>query len=146
VAVVDARASLLPLLISVCTGDALDDLHWVADNQLTWYLCTNWFSFTASAGTTYRLAVDSQDDTGQFVFALVDLPALEFTATGLDAQGRFQSLVRGMTTNLFVIQVSSDLLRWTPVATNALVDGQFLFQDADPLRVKRRFYQAVESP
>jgi len=76
---------------------------------------------------------------------LVNLPALEFTANRVD-QGGFHSLVQGTTTKPFVIQVSSDLLHWTPLATNMLANGQFLFQDPDSVGVKHRFYRAVEEP
>jgi len=146
VAVVELSAPPFPLIMAAYTGESVDSLDRVAQNLVEGSSYTNRFGFTVSAGTTYRLAVDSLDDTGQFAFTLVDLPALEFTAPVLDAQGRFESLIQGTTTKPFVIQVSSDLLRWTPVATNLLANGQFRFQDLDSVGVKHRFYRAVEEP
>jgi hypothetical protein len=146
VAVVDVSPPPFPLIMAAYANESMDGLRLVAQNYSGGYSYTNRFSFTVSAGTTYRLAVDSVDDTMKFDFTLVDLPALEFTAPRLDAQGRFQSLVQGTTTKSFAIQASSDLLRWTPVATNVLVNGQFLFQDPDSPPMKQRFYRAVEEP
>jgi ELWxxDGT repeat protein len=48
-------------------------------------------------------------------------------------------------TGIYMIEASTDLDRWIPVATNRPMDGQVLIQDA-PASSPQRFYRAVKSP
>ena len=43
----------------------------------------------------------------------------------------------------FTSRYSSDLLHWTPVCTNQVVNGVIDFIDPEALKVNGRFYRAV---
>ena len=50
------------------------------------------------------------------------------------------------TTGDYVIQASSDLQNWTPIATNRAVDGSVTFTDPAAAQLPRRIYRAVAVP
>jgi hypothetical protein len=44
------------------------------------------------------------------------------------------------------LEISSDLLHWTPVCTNAVTDGAIHYVDPDAPDVSTRFYRALPEP
>src|SRR5687767_4552759 len=46
----------------------------------------------------------------------------------------------------YVVEASTNLVRWTPLATNAAPNGPFNFIDADSVLYPRRFYRIDFAP
>jgi hypothetical protein len=145
-ALLDTTGSAVPVALAVYTGEVLNGLEPIASNLLGYYYHTNRVSFQAVAGTTYHIAADSIGQAGEVVFSLVEEPLLRVASAGFDTQGRFQVNIGGVTQNPFVLEASTNLVRWVPLLTNVLVDQSFLFIDPDSKLLNRRFYHAVELP
>jgi alpha-tubulin suppressor-like RCC1 family protein len=63
-------------------------------------------------------------------------PALGFT------NGAFAFRVQGPQGLLVIIEASTDLISWLPLQTNALINGQIIFNDAQANSFPKRFYRA----
>ena len=65
---------------------------------------------------------------------------------GLGVQGnRFNLPISWATTESVVVQTSSNLLNWTSVATNTLVNGTNIFSDAVWTNYPKRFYRVLDN-
>jgi hypothetical protein len=60
--------------------------------------------------------------------------------------GRFKLSFFGPTDRRYLIERSSDLVDWTPVATHTNAIGTFDIVDAEAVGAPHRFYRAVEAP
>ncbi len=65
---------------------------------------------------------------------------------GQGAGSQVQLLLYGTTGQQQVVQVSSNLLDWTSLATNALATNLFQYLDPTPLSSPQRFYRAMTLP
>jgi len=62
----------------------------------------------------------------------------------LTGNGQFQFQLSGPGGNEYVIQASSNLTSWIPIATNVIpADGVMTFTDPDATNYSQRFYRAV---
>ena len=70
-------------------------------------------------------------------------PQILASGPGFGVQGnRFQFTISWATNTSVVVLASTDLLNWTPVITNALVNGTSAFMDSTWTNYPRRFYRA----
>jgi hypothetical protein len=75
----------------------------------------------------------------------VNLPQLRLGSPLWLTGGKFTFLVSGNAPQGFVIQSSTNLLNWAPLATNYLVAGQFWYTNS-PASSPRKFYRATALP
>jgi hypothetical protein len=69
-------------------------------------------------------------------------PQILASGPGFGVQGnRFQFTISWATNTSVVVLASTNLLNWTPVITNALVNGTNAFADATWTNYPRRFYR-----
>src|SRR6185436_10741151 len=62
----------------------------------------------------------------------------------LKPDSRFEfDVVTSFTTNQNIIEVSSNLLNWTPISTNVPMSNSFTFAEPSPATNAPRFYRAV---
>ena len=59
---------------------------------------------------------------------------------------QFQLSIQGVSGQTIVLQISSDLQTWLPVATNTLPTGLWIYTNAVPPGSSQRFYRAVVGP
>lgn len=59
---------------------------------------------------------------------------------------RFRFTVTGSAPAGFVIQSSTNLMNWTPLATNTLTGGKFDFTNSNLTNLTRRFYRTISPP
>lgn len=71
---------------------------------------------------------------------------LALSLIGQGANSQLQLLLHGTTGQRQVIQVSSDLFSWTPVATNNSGTNLFQFIESNPRQSPQRFYRAAVVP
>ena len=80
-------------------------------------------------------------------FSLFVLPPppvrLALAVVDVSTDGPVELLLTGTSGQRQVIQVSSDLVNWTPVATNSSGTNLYQFVDNHPRQFDRRFYRAV---
>jgi hypothetical protein len=74
------------------------------------------------------------------------LPHLELSAPRWLTSGSFTFRVSGVAPAGFVVQASSNLATWTPLSTNALVNGQFDYTNQGAASFSFRMYRAVTPP
>jgi len=74
---------------------------------------------------------------------LSSLPvAVELSDPQFNSQGQFQATLSGPVGTPLVVEGSTDLLTWTPIATNAMAASSVLFTDTNSV-VQYLFYRAV---
>ena len=61
----------------------------------------------------------------------------------LNPGGPFDFLLKGEPGGTYQIEVSTNLLNWTPISTNTLNTGTLMFHDPRTPVVKQRFYRAL---
>lgn len=62
------------------------------------------------------------------------------------ANGTFQFRINGAVGQQFIIEASTNLVNWTPVATNTLTGTTFDYSDPNSASLKSRFYRSRLSP
>jgi hypothetical protein len=79
--------------------------------------------------------------------ALTVLPAppvhLSITLVDQGTNSQAQLLVSGTAGQRQVIEVSSDLLNWVPLATNSSGTNLFQFVEGSARKIRQRFYRAA---
>jgi hypothetical protein len=65
------------------------------------------------------------------------------TASFLLTNGSFQLQLDGTAGSNYVIQASSDLVHWSPLATNTASNGFLYFSDTNTGAISTRFYRGV---
>ena len=68
------------------------------------------------------------------------------TQWGRTAQGLFRLQLSGGTHPVYVIQASTNLVEWRPVATNRWSQGEVEFLDLASPAFRQRFYRALPAP
>ena len=93
-----------------------------------------------ATGTNYLLgypkaaaAIILDSQSPRAATGIVPGPAFNLTATGLDGAW-------------FHVEYSTDLLNWTPICTNQVVNGSMDFVDPDAATNPARFYRTVPEP
>jgi hypothetical protein len=76
----------------------------------------------------------------------VSLLELRLDSSQRLATGAFSFRISGVAPQGFVIQGSTNLLDWIPLATNSLAGGEFYFTNGSAFDLSNRFYRAVTPP
>ncbi len=102
-------------------------------------------SFDAVAGTTYQISVDGDyGDTGEFTLRLaMPPPVIRLSALSF-GDDRFLYRLNGPQGLGVIIETSTNLVDWTPLATTTLTNATVDLEDADPHPA--RFYRARALP
>jgi IgA Peptidase M64 len=108
---------------------------------------TNWVSAVVRDHTSL-VRYDPTNLLGQTVrWAVnVSLPQLRLDSPLWLTGGRFVFRVAGYAPQGVVVQSSTNLSTWVPLATNSLVGGQFWYTNPATGSFPRRFYRAVTPP
>lgn len=64
----------------------------------------------------------------------------------ISGRHRFQAKLEGIPGKTHVVEISSDLKAWKPVATNLLSSTTWLYEDPEPATKASRFYRAFALP
>ena len=141
---VDTIGSNFDTLLAVYTGTALTNLTPLAANDDGAGINFNSrLTFAATAGVTYRIAVDGYNGASGGVVLNIT-PGLSIAGLTRTSLGELRFLTSGPGTSNVVIQGSLDLRVWTPLATNPVPEGGFFpFADPTATNALRRFYRAV---
>jgi hypothetical protein len=99
----------------------------------------HWFLASISGGgrTRYLYAPEPVE------FINLQPPVLDIVAVGAN---QFQIGVNGQTGQTVVIQRSTDLSAWLPLATNTLASNRWTYTDTSTGNAGHRFYRAVLGP
>jgi autotransporter-associated beta strand protein len=84
--------------------------------------------------------VNSVVDAAQFAI----LPAFYFNSSLGFSNGMFQMSFTGTVGSNYVLQVSTNLLQWTPLNTNLAVTNQFILQDPLATNFPSRYYRVLQ--
>jgi hypothetical protein len=156
-ATLDTLGSEFDTVLAVYTGGAINSLTTIASNDdFTASSRASQVSFAATAGTTYRIAVDGyQTQSGTVREGAVTVnwsQTLPPTPPGLtDPQvlpnGQFQLTVNGIAGRTYAIDYSTDLSGWTELGTLTLSGTTGTFTDTTAPGHSPRFYRArLEAP
>jgi hypothetical protein len=146
---VSTEGSTFDTLLGVYAGNALGSLALVAANDdidTDGGILTSRASFTATAGTTYRIAVDGYDGASGAVALRVSVAAPVLGAPERLGDGTFRFALTGSTGRTFEIQATTNLTDWTPIGTVFNAGGTVPFVDALTPGAGQRFYRALLLP
>ena len=76
----------------------------------------------------------------------VSIPQLRLDSPRWLAGGKFAFRITGTAPQGVVVQSSTNLSNWVPVATNALVGGQLWYTNSSASSSPRQFYRATTPP
>jgi hypothetical protein len=76
----------------------------------------------------------------------VSIPQLHLDSPRWLTGGKFAFRITGTTPKGVVVQSSTNLSSWGPVATNSLVSGQLWYTNSSASGSPRRFYRATTPP
>ena len=111
--------------------------------QAFWYRAGNqpvqWVETYLPFSQIETLPSNGSDPPRQRRFAKLSSPILL-------SRRRFQAKIEGTPGKMHVIEISSDLKAWKPVATNLMSSATWLFEDAEPANNASRFYRAFALP
>jgi uncharacterized repeat protein (TIGR01451 family) len=74
------------------------------------------------------------------------LGPFSLAAPRITTDGYCQMTLQAQVGKTFLIQASTDLLNWTPIATNTLSSPTWTFTDSSSGNIAKRFYRAVYQP
>lgn len=77
---------------------------------------------------------------------MITLPELRLDSPQRLTNGAFSFRISGVAPQGFVIQASTNLVDWIPVATNSLAGGEFHYTNGTASDVSKRFYRAMTPP
>lgn len=102
-------------------------------------------TFLAEAGKEYFIVLDTLDGPGSpFQFTLEQLPSLQLVSPTKPTPAGYSFLVRGASTNSFVVEFSTNLTNWSSLSTNQLINGSLELNDPEGGKNSARFYRARE--
>jgi hypothetical protein len=102
-------------------------------NQITWY---------ALAGTTYKIALAGPSGWAtDFSLALSGPPPLPRVVASRLSNGSYQLLVTGVVGQSFIVQASSDSVKWVTIRTDTLLGTSLGFIDTTAAGFRQRFYR-----
>ena len=126
------------------TGSNLTSLITVATNAWSGYPVQ--VTFDAVAGTEYQIACVSLNSGGEPVRLALFLDARELRGPRRLSNGMFAFDLRTTVERLWIIEASTNLVNWSPIAAGRCADGTLEFIDPVMAEIPRRFYRAVASP
>ena len=145
--VIDTIGSSFDTLLAVYTGNSLDTLTAVAaDDDGANFNGNSRLTLSAIQGTVYRIAVDGFNSGGMvasggiMLNVFLDQPILGTPALNANGDFKFQGIAPiGRT---FVVEISTNLVSWTPVATNFVPTGGIIsFTDIGAASHAAQFYR-----
>ena len=71
---------------------------------------------------------------------------VQLLSPAIPGASTFQTTLMGQPGKTYVIQASSDLITWTPIATNTLSGTNWIFAEPVDPSVSHRFFRAVCQP
>jgi hypothetical protein len=147
-AVITTVGSDIDTVLAVYSGDAVDDLTFIAANdQDPLGGSTSRITFNARAGFRYEIAVDGWNaDSGEIVLN-VEMPPAPPTLSQARplTNGTFQVTLFGAAGRTYIIESKTNVTAavWSPIATNmASPLGVWIFTDSASSDLPRRFYRA----
>jgi large repetitive protein len=97
------------------------------------------------AGNEVDLNLDNNASEANVAIQTLVPPHL--VAASTQANGSFQLTLIGQVGDAYVIQASTNLVNWTPVATNIIAGtGAYKFTDTNAPSFRQRYYRAVRVP
>jgi len=104
-------------------------------------------NFQAASEGSFRVL--ASNSTGSAVSAsatlLLDSP-MRWSSVRVDGNGFFNLQLAGPGNTNYVLQASTDLTTWSPLATNNVPNGIWNFVDPASTNFRYRFYRALQSP
>jgi hypothetical protein len=99
-------------------------------------------SFTVTVSSSPTTSVASKMVVKEMALVTVPLPAPALLTPATHANGQFALTVAGSAGTNYVVEASTDLVNWVPVATNT---APFTFTDTQAGQFKQRFYRSVSA-
>jgi len=109
-----------------------------SEDLLHWTTITNVIS---TNGIVALMISDSATYRQRFYRAELSLPQGSLSAPQLTPDGAFQINVSGELARFYQIQVSTNLLTWSPLTNLLLVNSPLSFTDPAPASLRTRFYR-----
>lgn len=109
------------------------------------------FVWTNVPPGTYQLTARAVDNGGgtstSAPVRVVILPAVPARlAPVILPDGRFALTATGAEGHPLIVETSTDLIQWTPLSTNVVINGTIQFEDPELPTTGHRFYRAVDRP
>lgn len=135
---IDTKGSTYGTYAIVYTGSAIPYLTLVASSSDPSIVP---IIFTAQAGVSYAIWVDGGPniDIILHVFA-PPAPTVQLTRASR-TNGTFQVQFSGVPGQHSILEASTNMSDWLPLATNSFIDGLMQFQDVDAAEFSERFYR-----
>jgi hypothetical protein len=104
-------------------------------------------NFQAASQGSYRVLASNSSGLALSAPAtlLLDSP-VRWGSLSIDAIGLFHPQLVGPGNTNYVVEASTDLITWTPLATNVVLDGIWNYVDVDSTNFNLRFYRALQGP
>jgi cellulose 1,4-beta-cellobiosidase len=110
-------------------------------------MATNFMDAGLTNGTTYYYVVAAVSSVGNTVnssqVAATPGPAPIFLSSGFGAPGQFTLQFQGVPGRNYIVQTSTDLVNWIPVATNQTVGNTFTYTDTNAI-ASAQFYRVTQ--
>lgn len=138
---IDTCGSFYSAYLKLYTGSATSNL--VFFGSAAGGLCAS-LPFSATAGTTYHIAVDGTGGTQGAITLNLSTPpppAVSLNGHQVDSNNAFRLTFHGVPGQRSVVEVSTNLTHWTSLITNIYTTGQMQFDDPDAANSSIRFYR-----
>jgi hypothetical protein len=126
-------------------GTDAEDNPTETTNMLSGFIGTtlngNWSLYVFDTGN-FDSSAPNQISCWSLTFTYIAQTTIQFTNPQLNNLGQFTALLSGPVGTPLVVEGSTDLLNWTPIATNAMATSPVVFTDTNAL-VHYLFYRAV---
>jgi uncharacterized repeat protein (TIGR03806 family) len=135
--------------VTLQAPDGIATMYYTLDGSLPTTnsaLYTGQFTLTNSAAVDANAwetgFIDSVVGTAQFTI----IPGIYFTSPGGFTNGMFQMAFAAPVGSNYVLQVSTDLMLWTPISTNTPANSPFVLTDPAAPGASERFYRVLQEP
>ena len=96
--------------------------------------------------TADQIDLDLNNNTGSLTATVQGVQSFTVSEPTVQTNGAFRLTLSGQAGQTYVIQGSTNLLNWVPLATNTPSTGTFKFIDTNSPSFTQRFYRAVFVP
>ena len=143
VVIIDTIGSSFDTLLAVYKGATVSNLTLVAaDDDGAGFNSNSRLTFTATAGTTYYIAVDGYNgDSGGVSLNLT--PQVTISGLVRTSGNQFNFIMSAPAQSNVVVEASSDLKGWTPITTNTSPDAGLINVSDSTANQTNRFYRAL---